>query len=340
MVLTIAGLGLVLLMFSAVRRPEFWNGLFPDKAGSTTSLSSPAAAAVEVEEAVAGLQPDEFLTSDEPVNVTARKIPVTDVVETEVASGLPVVPHDLLRNVRDDVIGVHSTESEAYFTAMKMAARMVEKRSDLAQPGAFAVFMDSPSASRGKAWKISGELRRLSAVKTRSGMHGLGTDTLYDAWLTTRDSGDQLVHVITTSADAALLTRIPTTAPDRTVTFTEAHPPLVSFTGYFFKREAYASRQESGISQAPMFVAGTLHHVPLLAAGPGRAQQLTPWLGWLLLAVCTGVTLMLWSFSLSDMAHSQTRSHQLTKLPAHASFEDVTAVTVMETLEAMESSRT
>ncbi len=40
---------------------------------------------------------------------------------------------------------------------------------------------------------------------------------------------------------------------------------------------------------------------------------------------------------MSDAAHSRTRAHSLTRLPAYASFENVTATTIAETLGELET---
>lgn len=354
--LLIGGFGLILLCFTIVRRPVFWERLFPDQVAQDAQQVAPAKPATEP---VAKLHHDEFLSpsssdsataapsenglqaeanSDSAVvSVTANKIPVQAEATTSTTSrnGIPRVPETLLRDVKDDVIGVHSTESEAYFAAMKMASRMVEKRSAQAPKGAYALFMDSPDDSRGEAWHIAGRLRRLSEVRGRTNAFGVGT--LYDAWITTADSGDQLVHVVAMQAAPELKKFVTGKNAAHTIDFMGPDAPLVEFTGYFFKREAYASRRESGVSLAPLFVAGVLHDIPAVVASSTRAEQLTPYLGWLALFVTVGALLMIWSFAVNDVAHAQTRTHQLTKLPAHMTFDDITAITVGETLQELEN---
>jgi hypothetical protein len=46
--------------------------------------------------------------------------------------------------------------------------------------------------------------------------------------------------------------------------------------------------------------------------------------------------MLVWFWS-SDAAHAQSRAHQLTKLPAHATFDDISAVTVAEALGDLQS---
>lgn len=354
--LLIGGFGLILLCFTIVRRPVFWERLFPDQVVQDDAQQ--AAPAKPLPPSEARLHHDEFLSSsasdrstdavsesaasssdeaDDVVSVTANKVPLQAEAapSTSSKSGIPRVPEMLLRDIKDDVIGVHSTESEAYFAAMKMASRMVEKKAGQAPKGAYALFMDSPDDSRGEAWHIAGRLRRLSEVRGRTNAFGVGT--LYDAWITTADSGDQLVHVVAMKAAPELTKYVTGKNSAHTIDFMGPDAPLVEFSGYFFKREAYASRRESGVSLAPLFVAGVLHDIPAVVASSTRAEQLTPYLGWLALLVTAGALLMIWSFAVNDVAHAQTRTHQLTKLPAHMTFEDITAVTIGETLQELEN---
>ena len=340
--LLIVGFGVILVCVSVARRPEFWKRLFPDEAREEF---------VMVDRRSDRFDNDVFggfcllngcfagsSESQDTVSVTTKRIAYDEteaVSEKSEPNSIPRVPIELLRTVKDDVIGVHSTESEAYFAAMKMASRFAERKNvRKAADGAYALFMDSPNGSRGTAWNISGKLRRLSIVKGRSSAFGISL--LYDAWLTTDDSGDQLVHAVAMKADGRLSNLIKETTPDRTIEFGVRNAPDVQFTGYFFKREGYASNK--GISLAPLFLVGTLHDVPPVVATSNRANELTPYLGWLAIFICGGVVFMVWSFAMSDAAHSQTRTHQLTKLPAVASFDEVTSVSVNDALGELEVS--
>ena len=206
--LLVVGFGLILLCVSIVRRPAFWNGLFPaEDAAITEQQAEPAVAAGrDVVEDSSGLRHDEFLTTGserlaearnaDSGTVVTNRIPFaeTNSADSSTEAGLPRIPDDLLKTVKDDVIGVHSAEDQAYFTAMKLAQKIEQRRSLKAPRGAYALFIDSPAGARGIPWKIEGQLRRLSEVKGKTNAFGVGM--LYDAWITTPDSGDQLVHVI------------------------------------------------------------------------------------------------------------------------------------------------
>ncbi|MFY9252411.1 MAG: hypothetical protein WAO83_03070 [Fuerstiella sp.] len=368
--LLIFGLGVIMICFTVVRRPQFWSGLFPETVPASQaadgSLNSSSAGTAEndanwkvvspaaqqpAEETSApdnSIKHDEFLigeearsanSADEAVSVTALRPAYQVLAESPDGTtprfdpkAIPSVPESLLKEIRDDVIGVHSAESDAYFAAMKMASVIAERKLENAPAGAYALFMDSPNGSRGKPWNISGKLRKLSVVKGQ--VNALGVGTVYDAWLTTADSGENLVHAVSLNADPKLVALIGENNPTRTRDFKIKDAPSVKFTGYFFKREGYESR--NGVSMAPLFVASRFREVPKVVVTSTRADQLTPYLGWLAFIVCAAMLLMVWSFSMSDAAHAQTRAHQLTKLPAVGSFEDVTSVTIVETLNQLE----
>lgn len=341
--LLILGFGFVLFCFSVARNPGFWTGVTDDNSarGPEDVVRRVADAGRETD-----LQPDEFFAgqsagpgdTSEAVTVTANRI-LFDGAETATPpNGIPQIPDNLLRSVRDDVIGVHSTESSAYFAGLKLASRVDRRKLNSAPEGAYALFMDSPNGSRGLAWKLRGTLRRLSAVKGRTNAFGVGL--VYDVWMTTPDSGSGLVHVRSMSIDKALQDLLPGTAAvtdgkPRTVEFPGRSAPEVRFTGYFFKREGYASRR--GVSLAPLFLAGGIHEILPVAVTSTRAEQLTPYLGWLTLAVCAGVVFMVWGFSVSDAAHSRTRTHELTRLPVSTSFEGVTSRTIGEMISELQS---
>lgn len=344
--LMVAGFGLILLCFTVVRRPEFWGRLFPseDAPIADTVVADDIAAIAPFDrdliENPSRLLHDEFLTTgsdpqlsaEAPGTVVAKRVPFDTAEATgdPQAPDLPRIPDDLLKTVKDDVIGVHSAENEAYFAAMKLAQKIEQRTSLSAQRGVYALFMDSPASSRGKAWKVSGQLRRLSEVKGKTNAFGVGM--LYDAWITTPDSGDQLVHVVAMKASPEIARLIRLDNTERSVDLMGKDAPEVTFTGYFFKREGYASQSDAGLSLAPMFLAGTLRDVPVPEVTSSRADQLTPYLGWLTFAVCVGIFLIIVNFWASDAAHIQTRAHQITKLPAHATFDDVSAVTISESL--------
>ena len=344
--LMVVGFGLILLCFTVARRPTFWGWMFPDEQNATqASEDSASGQSTYTPEQV--LQHDEILISDNNSGQLRSSVDETSQIhetfripygDSSSDAAIPQVGDHLLKTIKDDTIGIHSAESDAYFAAMKLASKIEQRRNLKAPRGKYALFMDSPVGSRGVAWKIEGQLRQLTKIS--SGPSGLGVGaSQYEGWITTPDSGDQLLHVVAMNADKSLTKLIPPRSKNRTVKFSAKGSPDIRFTGYFFKREGYASGTEDNptLSLAPLFVAGTIHNVPPKVVTTTRADQLTPYLGWLTVAICAGIAVMIWNFSTSDIAHSQTRAHQLTKLPAYASFDDISAVTVSEALGQLQN---
>lgn len=291
-------LGLVLIGSRIAGKAEFWAKLFPDTSAANTTAD------------------------DHPrLNHTVFR-PEPGKAEVQ------VLREDLIRSISDNQIGVSSDETTAWFVSMELANRLTEKQIRTLPKARYAQFMDAPEECRGRPWKLTGTLRRLTRETLTNPSAEYGE--VVDAWITLQDSGDGLVHVVARSATADL--------PFSTKF--EQHPPEVTVSGYFFKREAYASGTDSGLSIAPLFLAGTISGVQLPGAAGSRADRLTPWLVWLALITCGTLGLVIWSFTASDAANRSQRSHQLTRLPVSPSFEGVHMETPRETLLQLESAAT
>ncbi len=349
--LLVVGFGIVLLGFRVAKTPEVWNTLFGEPrqtASAATTANGAQAADIDAENSGNSLRADEFFatTSDsapppdnspaearddsqpaaDGTHSTQKPAIHQDTVVPTLAAGVLTMPDELLRTIRDDVIGVNADEAVAYYAALKMAALIKPEAAEKLPGGSFALFMDAPNASRGKAFTIDGQLRRLTAMNRAVNEFGVGT--LYDAWVTTADSGDRLLHVVAMTADESL----------KPAESYGKNPPDVRFTGYFFKREGYATRDS--VSVAPLFLTATLQRIPEPVALATRSDQLTPYLGWLAVAVCAGIAFVMWSFLVSDSRNQQSRIRQLTRLPSSASFDGVSSVSVNETLHQLEADAT
>ena len=238
------------------------------------------------------------------------------------------LPEELRDVIRDNVIGVTAEEWRAWGVSLSYAEEL-QKQNKKETPvdlrtAKYALLMGAPDHCRGRPWTVTGALRRMTRETTHHSK--LGPIKVVDAWLTLPDSGDGLVHVISRSANGDL-------------EFLDDYgkdPPQVTLTGYFFKREAYASQAETGLSIAPLFLADSISEVPQPAATARRSDQLTPWLSWLALGVCGAIVVVVWSFMLSDAAHKRQRTHALTRLPPSPSFDGVDAESPREMLQHME----
>ncbi|MCH2202009.1 MAG: hypothetical protein MK102_08565 [Fuerstiella sp.] len=293
--LMLVTLGLVLIGSRVAGRAEFWAKLFPD-----TSAADNAA------------------NDQHVVNHATFRPGIT-------REDVRVLREDLLNSISDNQIGVSSGETAAWFVSMELAGRLTETQILGLPKARYAQFMDAPGECRGRAWKLTGTLRRLTREKLTN--NSAEYDEVIDAWLTLPDSGDGLVHVVARSAtgDLPFGTELAENAPEVTV------------SGYFFKREAYASGADGGLSIAPLVLAGTIAEVQLPNATGSRADQLTPWLIWLAIITCAALGLVVWSFVASDAVNRSQRSHQLTRLPVSPSFEGIRVETPHETLLQLET---
>lgn len=295
----VVALGLVLVGSRVVGKPSFWAAMFPDSQQANHDSSADTAVTHTA------LRPD--------FSATDGRSPVRELSDS------------LQNTIEDNVIGVTADEAKAWFVSMGLAERITSSQARQLPQAKFALLMDAPDECRGHAFTVTGKLRRL----TKETLTNDSTEykNVIDAWLTLPDSGDSLVHVVALEAGRDL--PVAESFGD--------NPPEVTVSGYFFKREAYASSAEGGISIAPLLLAGRIIRVPAPAVTSTRADQLTPWLGWLAVITCGGLGLVVWSFVSSDAVNRGQRTHELTRLPASPSFDGVSIETTHETLHQLES---
>ena len=337
--LVILGVGALAILISVAGKPGFWAMVTGKPVSSTTDKTATGAnlgsRTLLHDEFISGNGlDDEDPSSIDPrtlldLNEAARLESLNKQTATESADlAVPPIPAELLRPVRDDVIGVHTSEADAYFASLRLAERLKPSEAAKAPEGRFSLFMGSPESCRGNAWLLKGKLRRLERLQNDANSFGL--KTLYDAWISLPDSGDQLVHVVAVSAD-------------RTLPLAQSmgkEPPVVEFTGYFFKREGYVRSGSDGQGDAgltPMLLTGHLRRFEIVQVAGNDADELTPWMGWLTLIISIAVVLVIWQFKISDSLFRRTRTHQLTTLPVRVSFDGVNAVTINDMLRDMQA---
>jgi hypothetical protein len=343
--LGIAVVGLIAIGLSLTGRSSFWSNLISGSrpvrtAGLTQDVtngtSSSSASSV-------GLLPDEFTTGiPEDGSGTQLSSPASVVDQNEArrferlsrsatrdpALVPPALTPDILKRVQDDVIGILSSEQEAYYECLKFCETLTAEDFKQAPEGRYSLFMDAPNQCRGRVWTLRGTLRKLTPFRSRT--DSFGTKNLYDAWVSLPDSGSQLVHIVTASIQPGLAQ---VDEDNRTI------PREVQLTGIFFKREGYVRAGADGsgdISLTPFLLASSIvPWVPPQMPVP-NAEKLTPWLGWLSLIIVCSVLGLLWQFQISDSIFRRTRTHQLTALPVRVPFDEVEVFTVGDTLRQME----
>lgn len=333
MTLIVVGSGLVVLLLSVTGRSSFFSDMFSD---APAAIPQPPA----ISESLLGtntLRSDEFLVVPTEANEIASKYSslldregiaeMESGVQTDV-TGTAVIPEVLTRTIRDDVLGVLTSEMPAWFGTLRMSQKLKKNELQTLPEAQYTLFMDSPQSCRGRAFTLRGRLRRLTPFAIDQSSESFGLKTAYDAWISTRDSGNQLVHVVAVSADAGL--------PNPKLNGVEA--PEVEMTGYFFKREGYAATGKTGegeLQLTALFLAGRIHYLPPRIF-ESRASEMTPWMTWIGIGVCCGVMLLVWQFQIADSRFRETRTHQLTTLPVRANFDDIEVHTIHEALQEMQ----
>jgi hypothetical protein len=237
-------------------------------------------------------------------------------------------PDSLTSDVRDDVLGVLASETASMFGTLKLAQKVFPEKYRQMPIANYPVLMTDPAASRGKPFLLRGRLRRLLPAPLPETANSWGIRSAWDAWISTPDSGNQLVHVLALSAESGL----PITEA------TGKAAPEIELGGYFFKREGYAAKGKDGtgdLALTPLFLSDRIRTVPVTVVA-SRAEELRPWLTWSAAVLIAMVVAIIWAFRSSDRIFIGTRAHQLTLPPVRPGFDSVEAVTVQQALAVME----
>ncbi len=248
--------------------------------------------------------------------------------QTDPTSGPDDLPVALTAGIQDDVLGVLAAEKDAFFGTLKLADRVFAGRRDQMPEGRYAVLIDSPENARGRPLKIRGRLRRLTQAVLPEESRSYGIRRAWDAWISTPDSGNQLVHVIALAADQGLPIgdSLGKNGPD------------VEFAGYLFKREGYAAKGQDGsgeLALAPLILSDRIIATAAVTVVT-RADELNPWLTWLAALIFAGVLLSVLQFRLADRAFLGSRTHQLTTPPVRPTFEGLDSLTTRQMLQQLE----
>jgi hypothetical protein len=229
----------------------------------------------------------------------------------------------ILRRVKDNTLGIRHDESDAYYKLLEHTRRVAA--SDLEQAGATDVLyinlMTQPDRFRGQPVTIHGDLWRL--YEFQAGPNPYGFETLYEAWIFTADSGRNPYRVVLTSLPRDL-------EPGENI-----RKP-VQVTGYFFKREGYAS--SGGMHVAPTLLAQRVVPFRRTDAAPST-DAIVPYMIGLISAIGLSFLVTLASFAISDRRASKAALLREANAPT-PSFDGIVAgpmLTVEESLRRMEA---
>jgi hypothetical protein len=161
-------------------------------------------------------------------------------VDREIARRETAFDRGLLRNVKDNTLGIRREEADAYYRLLAHCGNV--PLAELERAGSTDVMyinlMTQPDRFRGEPVTIQGDLWRL--YEFQAGPNNRGLKTLYEAWIFTADSESHPFRVVFTSLPREL-------EPGENL-----RKP-VRVTGYFFKREGYPSN--GGMHVAPTLLA-------------------------------------------------------------------------------------
>lgn len=279
-----------------------------------------------------GLKPGEFVTPPtdgepgtdwtEPPPMDQARGENPDVLDSELARREVQFDKGMLRRIKDNTIGIRHEESDPYFRLLYHASRVPAK--ELEQAGATDVLyinlMTQPDQFRGEPITIYGDLWRL--YEFEAGPNDYGLKHLYEAWIFTADSANHPYRVV--------FTHLP-----RDLEPGENLRKPVRVTGYFFKREGYAST--AGMHVAPTLLAQRVVSFRPPNAAPST-DAIVPYMIGLISAVGLAFLVTLVSFAISD--RRAARAAMLRELnaptPSFAGIDGGPGPSIKESLRLLE----
>lgn len=309
-----------LVMFSmALFRPKQENKL----PGDPNAAVQPDESIFQVKEGKSELKEGEFVSEpwQEPPPAGTGS---AESLEQEVQRLETHLDKSILRRVKDNELGIRRDEADAYYRVLEHARRMPTR--DLERSGATDVLyinlMTQPDRFRGDPITIQGDLWRL--YEFEAGPNPYGFKTLYEAWIFTGDSSNHPYRVV--------FSRLP-----RDLEPGENLRKPVRVTGYFFKREGYASN--GGLHVAPTLLAQRVisYRPPEMAPS---TDAIVPYMVGLVSAVGLAFLVTLVSFAISDRRAARAALARELNAP-RPSFEGLQVppvLSVKESLQKLEES--
>ena len=311
----------VLIAMKIAARPSSWywlTGKPNDVAETAGNQEAPSSGTIDygvrVDEANGTLAPGAFRSPLQPVaketletSPVGDQVPGNDVLAPDRAdrkdtatSELPILAPDLLAAVQDNTLGIRRAEKDAHDTLLAIAR---DVPTDVLERSAkrdinFTVLMLESEQFRGKLLSVDGDLRRLVEFPAAENTHGF--TNLYEAWIFTRESGNNPYRVVCTS--------VPEDLPQG---LTIQPPVRVRVTGYFFKRYSYATA-DGRVHAAPLILAKSPRR---LLAKPKATHDvnLPPYIVGILVAFGLVIGISLWRFRVSDRGFRRQHLNRFTE---------------------------
>lgn len=317
----VALLCMVIVAIRFAAQPANWNWFF--HLGGQNAAAQPAE-----QEREPTLDDVDFRVKDvddAPLRPDAVRVEVleepdeeADVVEEAVDSD-PDLPAGLLSGIEDNRMGwLRSEQPVLEAVVRKVRAVPAETFEQGARDDVtFTVLMLDADRYRGERIHVEGTLKRLTRFPF--GDPDDESDDLWEAWLFTRESGDNPYFVLAAEKSDAL-------EPG-----TDIDEP-VEFTGYFFKRYGYAA--QGGQHVAPLLITPRLELQvrPVLVDQQAR-EGLNGYVLIFVLAVSAIVLILIGQFVISDRRFRGSRAEKLAESRLDASQEELAALRNVPTVD-------
>lgn len=275
----VAMLSMVMVAATAAKNPKNWywlTGPPKNEQGQRQSVPDDSGEQQDAATQPVLLADDEFVSrrtgdGESSADQLAAVVPGAEV-ENEVAA---VVPRDeadiavddqpkplsprLLKPINDHMVALQQAEVDVYYAVLRrLKGYSDEALQEAAEKGfTYPVFLSQPDLLRGRILSIEGELERLTPLPPPNDQPEL--DTMYEAWLFTRESTNNPIRVVL--LDAGGIKPAEQFSPR----------PQVKFAGYFFKLYGYPTQLDE-LHRAPMFLARSLQKLPPLAVQANNSE--------------------------------------------------------------------
>ncbi len=233
-------------------------------------------------------------------------------------------PGEWMAGVRDDTVGILSTEHLAHYglLARARAADAAAFEGAAEERPSRSVLMHNPGHYRGRLVTVEGELLRLNPMEVPEPLrseYGLGR--LWNAWIAMPDAPKNPVHVIVTG--------VPQSIPRGS--FVES-APRVRATGWFLKREAFVTEED--LTRTPLLLGKTVVQLRQPVARVADPAELTPYLVGFAIAVAGGLAGMLFWFRAADRKFANAHIDHFTTAPEGA-IEELADIETVDPAETM-----
>lgn len=308
-------LGGVIIAYQQVKNPDNWHW-FSALSGGDQQEPQP-----ELRELDFRVRPDPRPPSPDELRVELAAADESDIPEViEEGSASLDIPADVLRPIEDNRLGALRREQPAIqYVLERVRATSQQELNEAAESDvAFTVLMVMPDDYRGRLVNLRGVLRQYGPLQ---GLE-LGDDAapVFEAWILTRDGGNNPVRVLLTEP-------VPGLEPGKQLS------AEVEVAAYFFKRYGYVT--QDGDHVAPMLIGRSLELIPVQPLpNPERvSHDLGRFALGFFLTMSFVFGLIVWRFAASDRRFRRSRMQELADARLAARGEDLEALKDVDVID-------